>query len=95
MSTLKELLEQLQESKQKLAVWEAIKEFVDQRVEEGGFWFDQSTRVDKMYVDEVLEEIDSEMVAKLHDQIRKIENTEIGDGERVRKKGRATRKGSR
>lgn len=94
MATLKELLEELQESKHKLAIWEEIKEFIAHRSEAEGFWLDQSNKVLKSYVDEVLEEIDSEMVSKLHSQIKKIENTEIGNGVGARKKGRSTRKSS-
>lgn len=94
-STLKELIEDLQQAKQKLAIWEAVKEFIEQRSEEEGFWVaEDMTKVYRGNIDDVLEEIDSDMVAKLHAQIKKIENTEIGNGSGPRKKSRTSRKGA-
>jgi len=83
MKTIKNLVLELDELKQRRVVWEEIKSFLDakNRDEKFGIKMEDGRRVDAEVVLNMLGDID-ETIADIESRVKKVESTEVAGGKR-------------
>lgn len=100
--TFKELTDELSDRQQQLTIWEEVKSHLgdfltgpgEPNPEKSMVVSSTGASVSEGIIIKVLAEIDSDYVDDLQEEIKRIENTEIGNGGSG-KKSRSSRKGSR